>query len=134
MRKERTKRRVLKDLHRARDPEVAQAVIEEIKEEIEQKVAEKKEGRVPGRIVAGSKTIYTYRDLCDMFPIVSFTPMETVPLSYQGVKVIAYAGIEMHVPQCFKEIYEQYSLNKTKILKSENLGGLQVWPGAGSLE
>jgi hypothetical protein len=131
--KERIKRKVKRDLHRARDPEVAREILAEVLPEVETKAQEKAEGRVPGRIVGGSKTGYTYSDLVKMFPIVTFTPLETLPLNFQGVRVQALSGVEMHVPSVYKEIYDRYMLGKTRNSKPE---GIEGWfaPGAGALE
>ena len=39
--------------------------------------------------------------------IVAFIPEKTVPLLINGVRVQALAGIEMHVPKAFKDIYDR---------------------------
>jgi hypothetical protein len=41
------------------------------------------------------------------FPTVTFTPEETVPLTFNGVTVQAHAGVPMTVQKCFKEIYDK---------------------------
>jgi hypothetical protein len=41
------------------------------------------------------------------FPTVTFTPEETVPLTFQGRTVQAYAGVPLTCPSCFKEIYDK---------------------------
>lgn len=64
--------------------------------------------RMPGRRVKGQKTIWTYHDMVERFDIVDFTPEETIPLSWNGVKVQAYAGIEMHVPKPFYDLYNKH--------------------------
>jgi len=111
-RKTRVKRAISQDVKRATSAEEAKEVLEEITQELESKVVEEAEmkvtGRKPGVTVGGTKTTYTYRDLCEMFPIVKFTPEETIPLTFQGVRVQALANIEMHVPECFEKIYRQH--------------------------
>ncbi len=115
-RKASVKRKALRDLKRATTPVEAQEIIEELKADIDPR-AESFEGRKPGVIVGGTKVGYTYPGLCEQFPIVTFTPEETIKLTFQGITVQAIAGMEMHVPQCFKELYD----NHRKALR--NVGG-----------
>ena len=108
LKKTRVKRRVTQALRRSMTPEDAQEVIAEVAIEVQQKVETQPKIRTPGSIVAGSKVAYTYQDLCKMFPIVTFTPEETIGLTFQGIRVQALEGKEMHVPKCFKNIYDQH--------------------------
>lgn len=64
--------------------------------------------RRPGMVIDGNKVPFSYQWYCDNFPIVTFTPEETVPLTENGVKVQAYSGVEMHVPSPFKANYDRH--------------------------
>ena len=96
--------KAVKKLDSGEVKELAQEIIK-AGEEIEK---EEEKGRVPGKTIKGYKVGYTYADLCKIFPIVSFTPEETVPLTWNGVTVQALEGIEMHVPQCYKTLYDNH--------------------------
>lgn len=128
--KAKVKRKVKRELRIERQPEDALDVLEELKGEVEAKIEETPVGRVPGRIVDGVKTAYTYQDLVDMFPIVTFTPEDTLPLNFNGVRVQAIAGVEMHVPSVYKEIYDNHRKALRKIKPDEFDG--YVLPGAGA--
>ena len=106
-RKERVKRTISRELKHV-SPSEAQEIVTELKPELKAKAKSQPVERVPGLTIAGSKTTYTYRDLCEMFPIVSFIPEETIPLTFQGVSVQAIEGLEMHVPECYKRIYDNH--------------------------
>lgn len=86
--------------------------------------------RMPGKIVMGTKTAWTFRDMCERFPIVSFIPDETIPLTWQGVRVQALSGIEMHVPRPF---YELYNRHKAELRPHKSPPGIVVELGAGGL-
>ncbi len=86
--------------------------------------------RIPGKLVHGQKTIWTYKDCLDRYEVVSFIPEETIPLNFNGVKVQAFSGIEMHVPKCFKKVYDDHR----KALRPESPPpGVTVELGAGPL-
>ena len=86
-------------------------------------------GRVPGRIVRGEKTSWTYQDMVKRFPIVSFIPDDTIPLTWNGVKVQAITGLEMHVPKPFYEIYQR---RKASMRPQKAPPGIIVELGAGA--
>jgi len=90
-------------------------------------------GRQPGTIIGDTKVVYTYQDLEGMFSIVSFTPEETMPLTYQGVRVQALAGVEFAVPKCFKDIYDKTRRPKTQMKKELADMGIKIDEGAGAL-
>ena len=132
----RVKRTVKRVIGRARTAVEATEIIEEIKQELEPQVKEEASGeRVPGKIVHGMKTPWTYSDLCKVFPIVTFTPDESMPLTWGGVRVQALQDIEMHVPRCFRDIYlanKQGSRISAKTLPESGFQSI-VELGAGAL-
>lgn len=130
--KARTVRRVKQDLRRAKSPEIAQSVLKELTPEIDKQVEAVVEGRRPGMKINGNKTPWTEKDLNEMFEIVKFTPVETIPVGYNGVRYQCYAGIEMHVPSVVKEGYDRYM--KRKSLPTPPPPGIEVGLGAGGLE
>ena len=103
-----TKRSIRRDIKRIPTPTEAVVVLDELRAEAEHKAYTLTTDKVPGMVIGGTKTTYTYQDLVRMFPIATFTPEETIPLTFQGVTVQAIAGYEMHVPECFKKIYENH--------------------------
>ena len=107
-RKARVKKTVARELKRVTSPQEAQEIIEELQKEVAIAVETQPTKRVPGLTVGGTKTSYTFRDLCEMFPIVAFIPEETVGLTFQGIRVQALSGIELHAPSCFKKIYDNH--------------------------
>ncbi len=130
----RTKRQVKSTIRKVLDPQETKVLLNEIIEEVEQKIEEKPKGRVPGLTIGSSKTPYTYKDLDGMFPAVTFTPEETIPLTYQGVSVQALSGWEMCVPECFKRVYDNHRREKrqfSKTLKEANMEDLGVLPAGG---
>jgi len=118
--------------------EATQAVAEAVSDDelrLLSKLKEKYENeatgeRVPGKTVKGVKTMWTYQDLCNRFSMVSFIPDETIPLTYNGVKVWAFAGIEMKVPKPFQNIYEQH---KAELRPRKPMDGITIDLGAGAL-
>ena len=110
-------------------------IVEEISSGADERIQNESGDRQPGRIVDGQKTIYTYADLVHMFPLVKFTPEETIPLSFNGVRVQAFNGIEMTVPQCYKDIYDQHKreLRKSPRLPVEGYVN-EIALGVGALE
>ena len=111
-------------------------IVDEISFEADERIQNESGGeRVPGKVVNGQKTIYTENDLIKMFPIVTFTPEETVPLIFNGVRYQAMNGVEMHVPQCIKEIYDRHKreLRKRPELPEEGYVN-EVALGVGALE
>ena len=108
--KERVKRRVKKALKRTVSPEVAQDILEELADTAEDSLIDEEGAlvRMPGKVVGGTKTTWTYQDLVKMFPIVTFLPDETILLTFNGVSVQAIANLEMHVPKCFLDIFQRH--------------------------
>lgn len=134
VRAKRVKRKVKRDLRSIVSPEEAKEVLEEIAEEVEKRVQETPKERIPGATVGGSKTAYGYGDLVRMFPIVTFIPEETILLTYQGVPVQAYNGVEMHVPECFKKIYDNHRKElreHARTIRAAGLIDLGVMPETG---
>ncbi len=130
------KKSLRRTMRKVPNPKEAKAVLEELTKEAEKKVEEAPEGRVPGLAIGDTKTSYNYSDLVKMFPVVSFVPEETIPLSFNGVRVQAIEGYEMHVPKCFYDIYQQHRamLRGKKLLPESEQGYIpEIGLGAGAL-
>lgn len=124
---------IRRELRKAASAEAAKTLVEELEDEINAKIESTPKGRVPGLTRGSTKINYTYQDLCGMFPFATFTPEETILLTFQGVPVQARANIEMHVPECFKNVYDQHR-RELRANTSELRGlGINVDLGAGSL-
>jgi len=106
-RKASVKRKATRVLNRAETPVQAEEIIEELRKEIAPKAEAHPGENVPGITYGGTKKGYSYQNLLEMFPVVTFTPERTVGLTFQGVRVQAIGGTEMHVPSCFKKIYDE---------------------------
>lgn len=115
----------------------AKQVIEEF---VEQTIKEKEEAqaeRVPGMTLHGVKTSWRRSDVDKAFPICSFIPDETIPVTYNGVRYQLLSGIECLVPTIIRDIYNdrRRRIRETdKLLKSSNVfiergvGGLPQEP------
>jgi hypothetical protein len=106
-RAERAKRNIKRSLKLVPKEEL-ERVVEEVNSEADDELDIVPEGKRPGDVVNGYKVPWTYEVMVKEFPIVTFTPEETIPLTWNGVKVQAYAQIEMHVPEPFKMIYDNH--------------------------
>ncbi len=109
--------------------------IEEAEKRLRDKLVTKyqardEESRQPGKVIDGKKIPWTMKDMEARFPMVNFVPDETVPLTWNGVKVYAIAGIEIHAPKPFYDIWNH---RKAELMKSPNFPGIQVEAGAGAL-
>ena len=130
--KERVKRKVIRDLKLAMNPQDAKEIVEELQEEAAN-IPEIPPERVPGATIHGMKVIWTYKDMVAKFPIVAFTPEENVPLTWNGVTVQAIVNQEMHVPKPFHDLYRKW--RRGAPVKAELIGtGITIEPAAGMLE
>jgi len=135
IRAERVKRSVKRSLKLVPKEEL-EKVVEEVVSETDEALEVIPEGAKPGDVVNGFKVAWTYDQMLKNFPIVTFTPEETVPLTWNGVKVQALAMVEMHVPEPFKEIYDRHRREINKRLTLNNREGLitEIGIGLGALE
>ena len=130
--KGRVKKIVERELRSVVLQEDKEAILEELQNKIEKQAESRPAGRVPGMTLGSTKVTYTYQDLKRMFPIVTFTPEETITLTFQGVPVQAYADREMHVPECFKQIYDQHRREQRINTKQMQDLGIVVDLGVGA--
>ena len=135
--KEAVRRGVERLAQQAKNPKEALDVLKAVTAEVDKQAesAGLHEGEI-GTLRNGNKITPSYADLCKQFPIVSFTPEETIGLGFQGVRVQALAGIEMHVPKCFKDIYDNHRRSVTNSRKLNNelaQFGINVESGAGGI-
>ncbi len=135
VRGQRVKRQIKRSLKLVPKEEL-EKVVAEVVAEADEAIDSIPEGAKPGDVINGYKVAWTWSEMLKQFPIVTFTPEETIPLTWNGVKVQALAQIEMHVPQPFKMIYDQHrrELGKqTKIVGREGFDSTTSL-GAGALE
>lgn len=93
------------------------------------------QGRVPGKVVDGTKTPWQRSDVEKAFPEkVRFVPDETIPVTYNGVRYQLIADVECLVPSCIKAIYDDYKRRKRAVGKSLASLGIDTMAGAGALE
>lgn len=122
-------------------PEEAQDVLSQAVEAEDKRIDELSKQGEPGSVINGEKVPTTYKYMVDhpekYGPIVDFVPERTLPLFFNGVKVQAFAGLEMHVPKCFKDIYDRSGRELSRPLgghlKESGYDSL-VALGAGALE
>jgi len=136
-RKRRVKKQVTRQL-KSVSPAEAARIADELKAEAEKVVEAQPTERVPGSTVQGVKVTYNMSDLKEIYGLCSFTPMETLPLNCQGVRLQAIAGVELvDVPICFKTIYENHMREQIAAGKMSHLEGMgfesTVELGAGAL-
>jgi hypothetical protein len=136
--KAKVKRRITKDMKRAMTPRQAKEAITEIAQEIadedmKPELTSAAAKVPPGTVIGDTKVIYTFKDLEAMFPIVTFTPEVTIPLSFNGVRFQALEGRECHVPKCFKDIYDKVRKPRTEMRQELAGMGIRVEPGAGKV-
>uniref|UniRef100_A0A6M3IHM4 Uncharacterized protein n=1 Tax=viral metagenome TaxID=1070528 RepID=A0A6M3IHM4_9ZZZZ len=144
--KERVKRLIKKDVKRAMTTKEGAEAVAEVSREMSLEPGESPAitaamagvapgtiVRIPGSIKGDTKVIYTEEDLLRMFPLVTFTPEETLPLTFQGIRVQALAGVEFTVPKCFKDIYDRSRRPKTAMKKELADMGIKIDEGAGAL-
>lgn len=79
-------------------------------------LAERTEARhpddLPGTIynlgqLSATKKRWQWRDLAQ-FPQVTFTPNETIPVTWNGLMIVLQADLEMTVPEPFKQVYDEH--------------------------
>ena len=61
-----------------------------------------KEDRIIGRVP------WTTQDILDTYPMVNYTPPETIPVTFQGHTVQFYSMMEIRCPSIFVDIYKQH--------------------------
>ena len=88
-----------------------------------------KEGRVIGRVP------WTVQDIKDTFPMVDFTPAETMPITFQGHSVQFTAMQEIRCPSIFVDIYKEHvqALREMPALNAKALED-QFGPGRYTIE
>lgn len=111
--------------------EELERVVEEVAESAEAELDFIPEGSKPGDIVNGYKVGWTWTKMKETFPLVIFTPEETIPLSFNGVRVQAIAQVEMKVPEPFKRIYDQHRKEMAKIPQMGDKDGFVTTLGLG---
>ena len=106
--------------------EAQDAIAQLVDEAIEETTGE----RVPGKIVKGLKTPWTAKDIERVFPLCEFTPEETIPVTYQGVKYQLFSGVSMVTPTIIRDIYLEHR-RKMRRVGSELAGrGVEIAAGA----
>ena len=128
----RAKRAVAQILERAENPE---EVLLAVAEDLEQAEVEATEPRVPGKVVHGQKTSWTLGDIEKIFPVVEFTPDDTVNITWNGVSKQLIAGVSQLMPTCFRDLYLE-TKRRTRAKKDivVSTGKIQVDIGAGAFE
>ena len=93
-------------------PELAaNPVVQEFLDQIEETHIDRHPDDPPGTIynagaLGATKKRWQWRDLQD-FPLATFTPTETIPITWNGLELILVADLEMTVPKCFKDVYDE---------------------------
>jgi hypothetical protein len=77
-----------------------------------------KEGRPIGKIP------WTGQDILDQFPMVTWTPSETLPITYQSHTINVIANEEVTAPSCFKMVWDHH-LKAVREQGALNLKGLE---------
>ena len=134
VRGELAKRKVARSL-KGVDPEEAQQIAEDLAQAKETEIEDRQE-RYAGQVVGKFKVPFTLKDLEDKYPLVTFTPEETIRFTLNGVVRQFIAGYECTVPECFKILYDRRKQQMVRRGKQlPDLGYVNMeQPGAGTLD
>lgn len=117
--------------------QVAEEAKEAVGKLVEEAVKTAEEGgdRVPGKKVHGVKTPWMRSDVDKAFPLCSFTPGKTMPVTYNGVRYQLIEGVEMLVPTIVRDIYNESEKKMREAGRNLPQQGFPVTvnPGAGGL-
>ncbi len=115
---------------RKKKEQILEETREAVKQLVEDVVEETTSGRVPGKVVKGLKTPWMAKDIEKVFPLCEFTPEETIPVTYNGVKYQLFAGVSMATPTIIRDIYLEHR-RKMRRIGAELVGrGIEVAAGA----
>ena len=120
--------------------EIKEGIKQLISEAVEEAVAEAAGPKSPGQIeeageLTARKVHWTFHDAEKLYPPVTFTPEETIPVTFNGLTVQLMADQPITVPSCFKGIYDEHRrLVRQSAKPFWTPGGVvSVTPGAGAL-
>ena len=123
----------------------AKEALRELYEEVEGEIEERKKrtvGRQPGEIVdrgkpSEHKEPWNLADIEKAFPQITFTPEETIPVTFQGHTWYLQTDNTVTVPSVIKGIYDEHRrLNRRTptVLITPGGDAVHVSPGVGALE
>ena len=99
----RAKKGITDALHRVA-PEDAKELLAEQLEVSTQKAVEIAEKK-PGQVIQGLKTPWHDKEATNLDGVIEFTPTETVPFTWNGIRYQFLNGVSMAIP---KTVYEEY--------------------------
>lgn len=96
----------------------------------------------PGTVVDNGKPTahkvpWKFSDMEKMYPSVTFTPEETIPITVHGLKYQLIADQPISVPSIVKDIYDDHrkaGRSSPKVFVSSAGDVVGITPGAGPLE
>lgn len=116
--------------------QIQEAAKEAVNQLVETTILEQEEEsaeRIPGRVIKGTKTPWTRKDVDNAFPLCTFTPDETLPVTYNGVRYQLISGLEMLAPSIIRDIYLDSRKRRMEAAKNMRMLGVTVDPGVGAL-
>ena len=96
-------KRIKDALHRV-TPEDAKIILAEQLKVSTQKAVELEEQK-PGQVIQGLKTPWHDKEAADIDGVIEFTPIETVPFTWNGIRYQFINGVSIAIP---KTVYEEY--------------------------
>lgn len=116
-------------------PDLAKSpVVQRFVEQLGESKAKANPGDVPGTIynrgtLAEAKKPWSGKDVWSKYPSKTFTPTETIPIIFDGVKVQLFAEVEVTLPSIFYDIYAEH--RKSTKAAHEHAAWLMRAPNAG---
>jgi hypothetical protein len=134
LRKEKARRQVKQALRKV-TPEDIDNILKEQEEIVTQQKETKKDEPGSTRPDSMTKVPWTWRALCDKYPIVEIFPQETEKFNYCGIDVQLIAGAVHYVPEPFKSEYLRKLSDRRRKPDVKNAQGFEtiVELGAGPL-
>ena len=121
--------------------DAAEKLKQAVEDVLQEVVKEDATERIPGMILdAGKLTThklpYKRSDLERIYPMLTFTPEETIPITLQGITYQLEADKPITVPSAIKDIYDNYrkSRRQSAGVLMTAYGPVNVQPGVGALE
>lgn len=117
-------------------PAVEEAIAE-VTEEVMRDTSDLPPGTVIGKGTQRARKVpWTMATIREVYPDITFTPEQTLPVTFNGVSMHLVSGVEVTCPSVFKGLYDDYRASVRRH-GSGNVatpyGGVTVLSGAGAL-
>ncbi len=111
------------------EQEVKEKVGELVQRQVDDKLAE--DNNRPGMPVKGvGKVPWTMKEIEKVFPVVEYVPDETMPVTWNGVKIQCFAGVSQLMPSCFRDVMENRKRKMRRVNENVRNLGITIQSGA----